>query len=146
MLFVPYLVRRNENKGSTIIPPHGFPHILRSSQGCRSSPQLYPLLLESRKTQCESSEDPSSKPSKHDAIYAEISPDNPYKDDIVELRRELEEPCQACLYTGVSVCLGLSLYFLKLATEETTLPKNRQFLYMCSAGSIVAGAYRCYLG
>jgi hypothetical protein len=72
--------------------------------------------------------------------------DNPYKDEIERMQRELEEPCKACMYTGVAVCTGLSLYFVKLATEETTLPKNRRFLWVCSASSIAAGVYRWYIG
>ena len=79
-------------------------------------------------------------------IRGPVSPDNPYKEQIEELRRELDEPCQACLYTGVSVCMGLSVYFANLAIDETTLAKNRRFLWMCSAGSVAAGAYRWYLG
>ena len=57
-----------------------------------------------------------------------------------------DEQCAVCMYTGVATCTGLSLYFIKIATEETTLPKNRRFLYLCSAGWAVAGAYRWYLG
>jgi hypothetical protein len=74
------------------------------------------------------------------------SANNPYKDQIEQLQKELDEPCQACMYTGMAVCTGLSVYFVKLATDETTLPKNRRFLWACSAGSVVAGAYRWYLG
>jgi len=83
----------------------------------------------------------------HDhVIYGPISPDNPYKNQIEEMRRELNEPCQTCLYTGVSVCMGLSLYFANLAIDESTLVKNRRFLWICSAGSVLAGTYRWYLG
>jgi hypothetical protein len=58
-----------------------------------------------------------------------------------------EEGCSACLYTGMAVCTGVSIYFVKLATDETgTLPKNRRFFWVCSAGWAVAGAYRWYLG
>jgi hypothetical protein len=74
------------------------------------------------------------------------SESNPYKTEIEQLQRELDEPCQTCMYTGMAVCAGLSLYFVKLATDETTLPKNRRFLWACSAGSVVAGVYRWYLG
>jgi hypothetical protein len=79
-------------------------------------------------------------------IRGVVSPDNPYKGQIEEMRRELDEPCHACLYTGVSVCMGLSLYFANLAVDDTTLAKNRRFLWMCSAASVVAGAYRWHLG
>lgn len=80
-------------------------------------------------------------------IHGAISPDNPYKNQIEEMRRELDEqPCRACMYTGVSVCMGLSIYFANLAIDESTLAKNRRFLWMCSAGSVAAGAYRWYLG
>ena len=30
-----------------------------------------------------------------------------------------EEDCSVCKYTGMTVCTGLSLYFIKLATEES---------------------------
>ncbi len=80
------------------------------------------------------------------SVSGEVSPDNPYKEQIEDMRRDLEEPCKACMYTGVSVCVGLSLYFVKLATDETTLHKNRRFLWICSSGSLVVGAYRWYLG
>lgn len=108
---------------------------------------LHPFTFEPQRTLCEPSPDGSfPKPSKNDRLHGEISPNNPYKEQIVEMRRQLHEPCEACMYTGVGVCLGLSLYFMNLATEETTLPKNRRFLWICSASSIVAGAYRFYLG
>jgi hypothetical protein len=112
------------------------------------SEPTYRSWLDSQNTSCEGdiSNDSSSRPSHQNARHGEISPDNPYKEQIEEMRRELEEPCKSCMYTGVSVCLGLSLYFVKLATDETTLPKNRRFLWMCSASSVVAGAYRWYLG
>lgn len=112
------------------------------------SGQLYPFWLEPQKTTCEGeSSDGSSRPlAERDSLHGKIDPGNPYKHQIEEMRRDLEEPCKACMYTGVSVCGGLSLYFVKLATDDSTLPKNRRFLWMCSAGSVVAGAYRFYLG
>jgi hypothetical protein len=39
-----------------------------------------------------------------------------------EFRRKLggeEPPCSTCRYTGMAVCAGLSLHFLRLATEDT---------------------------
>jgi hypothetical protein len=74
------------------------------------------------------------------------SPDNPYKEEIEQLQKELEEPCKTCVYTGMAVCTALSLYFARLAIDDTTLSKNRRFLWACSAGSLVAGGYRWYLG
>ena len=70
------------------------------------------------------------------------------EETIRRLQKELkaEKSCAACLYTGVATCTGLSLYFAKLATEESTLKSNRRFLWICSTGSLVAGAYRWYLG
>jgi hypothetical protein len=59
---------------------------------------------------------------------------------------EQQEQCSVCMYTGVAVCTGLSLYFVKLATDDTTLSKNRRFLWVCSAGWAVTGFYRWYLG
>jgi hypothetical protein len=110
----------------------------------------YRSWLEPQSTSCEgdsSDGGSSSRPlDRNSSLHGEISPDNPYKDQIEEMRRGLEEPCKACMYTGVSVCLGMSLYFVKLATDDTTLPKNRRFLWMCSASSVAAGAYRWYLG
>ena len=63
--------------------------------------------------------------------------------------------CKECLYTGVATCSGLSLYFMKLASElpdagakevmrQTT--KQKRFLLGGSAVWAVAGAYRLYLG
>jgi hypothetical protein len=100
-------------------------------------------LLGATTTHCE------TLPSKDENDYKgrpRPSASNPYKPEIERLQRELDEPCQACMYTGVAVCAGLSVYFVKLATDETTLPKNRRFLFACSAGSVVAGVYRWYLG
>jgi hypothetical protein len=74
------------------------------------------------------------------------SADNPYKDQIEQMQRELNEQCQTCMYTGMAVCSGLSLYFAKLAIDNATLPKNRRFLWACSAGSLLTGTYRWYLG
>ena len=36
-------------------------------------------------------------------------------------RKEEEHSCRSCLYTGVSTCLGLSAYFLHLATEDDSI-------------------------
>jgi hypothetical protein len=70
-----------------------------------------------------------------------------HQQQIAKLQRELdEEDCSACMYTGMATCAGLSLYFVKLATDDTTLNKHRRFLWICSAGWVVAGAYRWYLG
>jgi hypothetical protein len=74
------------------------------------------------------------------------SPDNPYKEEIKQLQKELDEPCKTCMYTGMAVCTALSLYFARLAIDDTTLAKNRRFLWACSAGSLVAGGYRWHLG
>ena len=68
-----------------------------------------------------------------------------------------EEPgsCRECLITGVLTSSGLSLYFLKLASElpdiaakETTKQARRHkyFLYGGSACWAAAGMYRLYLG
>jgi len=73
-----------------------------------------------------------------------------------------EPPCSVCKYTGMTVCTGLSLYFIKLATEETTtttttttlaaaanktpMKNHRPFFLTCSIGWAVAGVYRWYLG
>ena len=72
--------------------------------------------------------------------------DNPYQQEMIRLQKELDQPCKACMYTGMAACAGLTLYFVKLATDETTLPKNRRFLWACSAGSVIAGFYRWHLG
>ena len=74
------------------------------------------------------------------------SPDNPHKQEIEQFQKELDEPCKTCMYTGMAVCTALSLYFARLAIDDTTLAKNRRFLWACSAGSLVSGGYRWYLG
>mmetsp|Transcript_51438 Transcript_51438/g.55680 ORF Transcript_51438/g.55680 Transcript_51438/m.55680 type:complete len:178 (+) Transcript_51438:21-554(+) len=72
----------------------------------------------------------------------------------------IEPPCSVCKYTGMTVCTGLSLYFIKLATEETTIKtttlaaaanktpmkNHRPFFVTCSVGWAIAGVYRWYLG
>ena len=68
------------------------------------------------------------------------------EEEIQRLQDELRSGCYSCMYTGVGVCTGLAIYFANLATDETIIAKNRKFLWVCSAGSIVAGAYRFYLG
>lgn len=47
-----------------------------------------------------------------------------HQENMAKFRRKLREeepPCSTCRYTGMAVCAGLSLYFLRLATEETTV-------------------------
>jgi hypothetical protein len=84
---------------------------------------------------------------RHELVRQAPHPNNPYKQDIERLQKELDqESCQACLYTGVATCMGLAAYFAHLATEDSTLQRNRRFLWICSAGSLVAGAYRWHLG
>lgn len=42
------------------------------------------------------------------------------------LQKEEVESCRSCLYTGVATCIGLSGYFLHLATEkEEILQKGK---------------------
>ena len=93
-----------------------------------------------------SSATPSSPTPRHQLIKQPPHPSNPYKRDIERLQSELDQPCQACLYTGVATCVGLAGYFAHFATEESTLKRNRRFLWICSAGSLVAGVYRWHLG
>ena len=66
-----------------------------------------------------------------------------------------EGSCIACLMTGVATCTGLSLYFMKLASElPDEGPKKvmkeaksqKRFLMGCSAVWAGAGVYRLYLG
>jgi hypothetical protein len=103
-------------------------------------------LLGVTKTRCEALPSNDENDRNKRSSRPRPSASNPYKQEIEKLQRELDEPCQACMYTGVVVCTGLSLYFVKLATDETTLRKNRKFLFACSGGSMVAGFYRWYLG
>ena len=107
----------------------------------RNSPleQRRCLLSITNTTQCDAAEQPPPR-------YQRPSPDNPYQDEIERLQNELQEPCKTCLYTGVAVCAGLSLYFAKLAIEDGVPLKNQRFLWACSAGWVVAGMYRWQLG
>jgi hypothetical protein len=69
-----------------------------------------------------------------------------------------KDSCKGCLYTGVGTCSGLSLYFLKLATElnvpsmgttsmmRSPVARHKYFLLFGSAAWASAGAYRYYLG
>jgi len=72
-----------------------------------------------------------------------------------DIRQREEISCSACKYTGMLVCMSLSLYFAKLATDDTAgvvkqstkITKNHKpFFCVCSAGWAVAGVYRWYLG
>jgi hypothetical protein len=63
--------------------------------------------------------------------------------------------CKECLYTGVATCSGLSLYFMKLASEIPSAgtkevlkqaSKQKQFLFGGSAVWAACGLYRIYLG
>ena len=73
-----------------------------------------------------------------------------------------EEPCSACKYTGMTLCAGMSLYFLKLGIEETagatTIAKaaknaastasksnNKFFFYGGAVTWAIAGLYRSVL-
>jgi len=63
--------------------------------------------------------------------------------------------CKECLYTGVATCTGVSLYFMKLASEVPEqgtrevirqATKQKRFLLGGSAVWAAAGVYRMYLG
>lgn len=106
----------------------------------RSRVQQRQLFDFTNTTACDN--DDSSRPSR----YQRASPNNPYNEEIERLQNELDEPCDTCFYTGVVVCTGLSLYFAKLAIEDGLGIKNQRFLLACSAGWVLAGAYRWHLG
>jgi hypothetical protein len=66
-----------------------------------------------------------------------------------------EGSCKECLYTGVATCTGVSLYFMKLASEVPEqgtrevirqATKQKRFLFGGSAVWAAAGVYRMYLG
>lgn len=104
----------------------------------------YQFWQDHQRTLCEAND--IEKPSTSTPSIPGTSSSNPYDEQIKELQLQLEEPCRVCMYTGVAVCTGLSVYFGNLAIDPTTLPKNQRFLWICSASSLVAGAYRFYLG
>ena len=89
-------------------------------------------------------------------VYSNISlPVSPFflsvtrcDDKTAPQRQQNEESCKACLYTGMATCTGLSLYFMKMALEESTKSQKSQkpFLLTMSAAWAVAGAYRWHLG
>ena len=64
--------------------------------------------------------------------------------------------CDACLYTGMATCTGLSVYFFKMALldlpEEGTaqftpnVKTNKRFFLACGTFWAVAGIYRWQLG
>lgn len=65
------------------------------------------------------------------------------------------QSCKECLYTGVATCTGLSLYFIKLASELPSegskeimkqAVRQKRFLLGGSAIWAAAGVYRFYLG
>lgn len=69
---------------------------------------------------------------------------------------EDESSCDACLYTGIATCTGLSGYMFKMALldlpEEGTkqftnqVRNQKRFLLLFGASWAVAGIYRLYLG
>jgi hypothetical protein len=73
-----------------------------------------------------------------------------------DYREAEDESCDACLYTGVATCTGLSGYMFKMALldlpeEGTKLFTNqvrnqKRFLLLFGASWAVAGIYRLYLG
>ena len=40
-------------------------------------------------------------------------------------QQQQQQPCPTCRYTGTAVCAGLSLYFLRLATEDAATAAER---------------------
>ena len=74
-------------------------------------------------------------------------------------KKHPQEGCEACLYTGMATCTGLSLYFAKIAlleipdiTKEMAREvakghqRNRAGFLVVSAFWVAAGAYRWHLG
>jgi hypothetical protein len=67
-----------------------------------------------------------------------------------------EESCDACLYTGMATCTGLSLYFYKMALLDLPekhdvnftkqMQTNKRFLLFCGTFWAAAGIYRWNLG
>lgn len=107
------------------------------------NPLCVPQFFDANRTRCEAN---GMDGDDRSIARTRPSPNNPYKDQIEQMQKELDEPCRTCMLTGMAVCTGLSLYFVKLATDKTTLPKNRRFLWVCSASWATAGLYRWYLG
>lgn len=66
-----------------------------------------------------------------------------------------EPPCSTCKYTGMAVCTGMSLYFLKLANELESAPQSmakqaatknhKPFFYGGAVFWACAGIYRSML-
>mmetsp|Transcript_9771 Transcript_9771/g.14657 ORF Transcript_9771/g.14657 Transcript_9771/m.14657 type:complete len:139 (-) Transcript_9771:70-486(-) len=73
---------------------------------------------------------------------------------VTKSEREYKKQCKECMYTGVATCTGLSLYFVKLASEipeasvKTAVKQVHHKNFLLGGGAIwaVAGAYRFYLG
>jgi hypothetical protein len=74
------------------------------------------------------------------------------EDGITPQSPPLEQECDVCFYTGIATCAGLSLYFLKAATDLPDAPLTKElrgqkrFLITMGSVSAMAGAYRWYLG
>mmetsp|Transcript_6595 Transcript_6595/g.18925 ORF Transcript_6595/g.18925 Transcript_6595/m.18925 type:complete len:181 (-) Transcript_6595:590-1132(-) len=119
---------------------------------------LSPLFaVDSNRSLCEGSPSSASAPVRRDHQH-ESSFDTEYERR--RLLRELEEqPCSACKYTGMTLCAGMSLYFLKLAVEESarksssaiakaataSSTSNKVFFYGGAVTWAVAGLYRSVL-
>lgn len=67
-----------------------------------------------------------------------------------------DDPCDACLYTGVATCTGLSCYMFKMALLDLPeqgangwtkqVRQQKRFLLLFGGSWAVAGLYRLYLG
>lgn len=87
-------------------------------------------------------------------------PYNEYNNMIPIQRDPPRKSCKECLYTGIATCSCLSLYFLKLASEEPSNEatkqtkskkmkpiRNHKYFCLCSSAAwAMAGVYRVYLG
>ena len=102
---------------------------------------------------------PLHKKSSTTTITAEDGMKESQKYQDQQTEDEDRQSCEACLYTGIATCTGLSLYFAKIALLETPdvtqemsrevakgHRRNRLGFLVVSAFWFVTGVYRWHLG
>jgi hypothetical protein len=78
------------------------------------------MNMDTNTSRCEGLPSLSSSPPPQQPQPQQQQPDRQRYNENEILAAQQEPPCSVCKYTGMTVCAGLSLYFIKLANEETT--------------------------
>ena len=86
------------------------------------------MNMNTNTSRCEGSPSLSSSPQHHQQQQQQQQQlDRQRSNEHETLAAQQEEPpCSVCKYTGMTVCAGLSLYFIKLANEDTTATSSNR--------------------